>query len=248
MGLREKVILITGGASGIGAAAADVCSRQGARVVIADIDETRGPEVASRIAAAGGQVRFVKTDITSEPEVRRLVESAESTFGRLNGLITSAGILRASMVPVEDLDEPTWQSVIDVNLKGTFLCVKHAVPALKRAGGGVVICVSSSAGVRGGSSSYAYGASKGGVYGLGLTLMDRLARESIRTHVVCPSGIDTPLKRAQIVAAAEISGESGEKAVAALAPDLGDPEGVGKVLAFLASDEAEYVRGTIFTR
>lgn len=248
MRLRDKVILITGGATGIGGATALVCGREGARVVVGDVNEADGSKVAARIVEAGGQARFVRTDVTREEDARGLIAGAESAFGRLDVLITCAGILQGSMTPVESFEEMVWERVIDVNLKGTFLCVKHAVAAMKRAGRGVIVCVASGAGVRGGSSSFAYGASKGGVHGFGLTLMDRLAADQIRVHVVCPGNLDTPLKRAQIAEAAKRAGQSPEAVVAAQRPHLGDPEGIGKILAFLASDEADYVRGTIFTR
>ncbi len=248
MRLRDKVVVITGGATGIGGATALVCGREGARVVVGDVNEADGGEVVSQIVRAGGQARFVQTDVTREEDARRLIAGAESAFGRLDALITCAGILRGSMTPVEDFEEAVWENVIDVNLKGTFLCVKHAVAAMKRAGRGVIVCIASGAGVRGGSSSFAYGASKGGVHGFGLTLMDRLAADQIRVNVVCPGGLATPLKLGQIAEAARLEGKSPEAAVASQRPHLGDPEGVGKILAFLASDEADYLRGTVFTR
>ena len=248
MRLRDKVIVITGGATGIGGATALVCGREGARVVVGDVNEADGCKVVSQVVEAGGQARFVRTDVTQEADARGLIAGAEAGFGRVDALITCAGVLRGSMTPVEAFEEAVWEGVIDVNLKGTFLCVKHAVPALRRAGRGVIVCVASGAGVRGGSSSFAYGASKGGVHGFGLTLMDRLATDQIRVHVVCPGNLDTPLKRAQIAEAARQAGRSPEEAVSSQRPHLGDPEGVGRVLAFLASEEADYVRGTIFTR
>jgi NAD(P)-dependent dehydrogenase (short-subunit alcohol dehydrogenase family) len=248
MRLRDKVIVITGGATGIGGATALAGGWAGARVVVGDVNEQDGREVVSQIVRAGGQARFVQTDVTQEQDARRLVAGAESAFGRLDALITCAGILRGTMVPVEAFEEATWDGVMDVNLKGTFLCVKHAVAALKRAGRGVIVLVASGAGVRGGSSSYAYGASKGGVHGFGLTLMDKLTAENIRVHVVCPGSLATPLKLTQIAEAAKRAGQSPEEVVAAQRPHLGDPEGIGKILAFLASDEADYLRGTIFTR
>ncbi len=247
MRLHEKVIVITGGASGIGGATAVVCAQEGARVVIGDINIADGSEIVKKIIGGGGQAKFVQTDVTQDSDAGRLIEQAESSFGSLDVLITCAGILQGAMVPVENFDETTWDRVLGVNLRGTLLCTKHAVPAIKRAGGGVILFVSSVAGVIGGSSSVAYGASKGGVHGFGLTLMD-LAGESIRVNVVCPGSIDTPLKRTAIADIAEMAGESGEDAVSSARPGLGDPEGAGKILAFLASDDADFVRGTVFTR
>jgi NAD(P)-dependent dehydrogenase (short-subunit alcohol dehydrogenase family) len=147
---------------------------------------------------------------------------------------------------VDELDEDTFSEVLDVNLKGSYLCVKTAVPWMRRAGGGVILLVASGAGVRRPSSSVAYGASKGGVHGLFLTLEPRLAAQGIRAHDVCPATIDTAMMRDVIVRGALAQGRSPEEALAA-AP-LGDPSGVARVLAFLASPDADYVRGTVFTR
>ena len=163
MRLHEKVIVITGGASGIGGVTAVVCAQEGARVVIGDINIADGSEIVKKIIGGGGQAKFVQTDVTQDSDAGRLIEQAESSFGSLDVLITCAGILQGAMVPVENFDETTWDRVLGVNLRGTLLCTKHAVPAIKRAGGGVILFVSSVAGVIGGSSSVAYGASKGGV-------------------------------------------------------------------------------------
>ncbi len=131
-------------------------------------------------------------------------------------------------------------------MRGTFLTVKHAVPHLKRSGGGVILCISSGAGVRGPSSSIAYGTSKAGVHGFVMTLQPRLEPQGIRVHAICPGSINTVLKRENVADGARAAGRDVAQALAAAA--LGDPMGVAKVLAFLASDDAEYVRGTIFTR
>jgi NAD(P)-dependent dehydrogenase (short-subunit alcohol dehydrogenase family) len=247
MRLKDKVVVITGGARGIGRAAAECCAADGAAVVIGDLLAEQGEATAAAIAAAGGRVRFVPTDVTSEAECRRLITTAVETFGRLDVLITCAGILRGDWVPVEELDDAVFASVLDVNVRGTFLCVKHAVPHLPKPGG-VVICLASGAGVRGGSSSMAYGASKGGVHGLTLALEPHLAERGIRVHDVCPGGIATDMKLNNIGNLAERKGESRQAAMEAARATLGDPIGVGRVLAFLASDDADYVRGSIHTR
>ena len=119
---------------------------------------------------------------------------------------------------------------------------------MERIGGGVVLCVASGAGVTGGSSSVAYGSSKGGVNGLVLTITPQLAQLNIRVHTICPGGIETPLKLGQIAASARQAGESPEAAIANARQSLGEPSGVARVLTFLASDDASFVRGTIHTR
>ena len=153
---------------------------------------------------------------------------------------------------MDELDAETYSAVLDVNLKGTFHCVKAAVPRL-RAGrsvrttnGGVILLFASGADVNRPSSSMTYGSSKGGVHGLFLTLEPRLAAQGIRVHDICPGSIDTSLMRHVIVEGAKARGQAPDQALNQAT--LGDPEDVARVLAFLASPEADYVRGTIFTR
>jgi NAD(P)-dependent dehydrogenase (short-subunit alcohol dehydrogenase family) len=189
----------------------------------------------------------VPTDVTSEAACRQLIATAVETYGRLDALITCAGILRGDWVEVDDLEESVFTGVLDVNLRGTFLCAKHAVPHLPQPGG-VIVVLASGAGVRGGSSSVAYGSSKGGVHGLALVLESHLAKRGIRVHDVCPGGIATDMKLDNIGNQAERRGESRQAAMEAARPELGDPAGVGRILAWLVSDDADYVRGSIHTR
>lgn len=248
MSLQGKVVVVTGAATGIGRATAVCCARAGARLVIGDIKDDEMRETAALVEQAGGAVTPVHLNITKEPEVRRLMDTAVQEYGRLDALINCAGVLEGPFVPLEEFDETTWDRVIDINLKGSFFAAKHAAAYMKPKGKGVIILISSGAGVHGGSSSFAYGSSKGGVHGLSLVLAPRLSEFGIRVHAVCPGGIATPMKLGVIAAEARRSGKSEDEAVQAAHGYLGDPEGVGKILMFLASDEADYVRGTIFTR
>lgn len=247
MQLAGKVVVITGGARGIGRAAAACCAADGAMVVCGDLLEADGQATVAEIERLGGQAHFVTTDVTSEDDCRRLMTTAMERYGRLDALITAAGILRGDWLQVDELEDAVFRSVIDVNLRGSFLCAKYAVPHLTKPGG-VIICISSGAGVRGGSSSVAYGSSKGGVYGLALVLEQHLAERGIRVHAVCPGGIATEMKLANIGNQAEQRGQSRQAAIEAARPTLGDPIGVGRILAFLVSAEADYVRGAIHTR
>jgi len=244
MRLIGKIVLITGGAAGIGRATALRLAGEGAVVCIADADGQAGQTVVAAIEAAGGRAAFTQCDVTREPDVREVLEQVHRRFGALHVLINSAGILQGAFQQVEELDVETFRRVLDVNVTGTFLFCKYAVPLM--APGGVVLCLSSGGGVRGPSSSLAYGASKAGVHGLGLTLQGQMEARGIRVNIVCPGAIDTPMKRQNIRDQAAVRGEDPERVLAAT--KLGDPDGVARVLAFLASDEADYVTGTIFTR
>jgi NAD(P)-dependent dehydrogenase (short-subunit alcohol dehydrogenase family) len=187
-------------------------------------------------------------DVTNEDDVKRIYSTTKEEFGRIDVLITCAGILRGAFVEVDQLDAETFDQVMAVNVRGTFLAVKHAVAHMRRHGRGVVLCIASGAGVRGPSSSLAYGASKGGVNGLVLTLEPQLARLGIRCHAICPGALATVLKLENVADQARAHGEPPDEAVSRARQTLGDPAGLARVLAFLASDDADYVRGPIFTR
>jgi NAD(P)-dependent dehydrogenase (short-subunit alcohol dehydrogenase family) len=250
MSLQGKVIIVTGGAQGIGAATAQLCAARGASVIIADVNDRDGEQVAVSIRAGGGDAWFQRTDVRSDDEVRALIEGVRERYGRLDVLIAAAGVLKGAYLQPEELSLEDFETVLDVNVKGIFLCAKYATPLLEASGHGVIIILASGAGVTGPSSSLAYGASKGGANGLGMTLAHHLAPRGIRVNVVCPGEIATAMKLSVIAAEARRAGRSPEEAIAQAQAQgrLGTPEGVARVIAFLASDEADYVRGTVFTR
>ena len=149
---------------------------------------------------------------------------------------------------ITDLEESDWDATIDTNLKGTYLTVKHAAALLTRAGQSVLLLIASGAGVRGASSSYAYAASKAGMHGMHYKLETELGPKGTRIHVICPGSIATPLKLENVAQGAAAQGADPEAAREQARQTLGDPMGVARVLAFLASEDGSYVRGTIFTR
>ena len=247
MRLENKVAIVTGGSTGIGAATAVCYAREGAKIVIADVNETAGRRTAESIEAEGGVAQFVRTDVSQEADVVEMMAAVEQNFGRLNVLVTCAGILLSAGTRIEQFEAEAWDKVIAVNLRGTFLCTKHAVP-LMEASGGVILLIASGAGVTGPSASVAYGASKGGVRGLGFTLKSQLEPLNIRVHVVCPGNLDTPLKLGAIAEMAEKAGESPEAAMAAAHPSLFKPAEVATVLADLASAAGANAEELIFTK
>ncbi len=244
MNLKGSRIVLTGGATGIGRATAIHCATLGAGVVVADINEVDGGSCVSQIKKLGGEARFIKTDVSIESDVRNLMTESYRYLGGIDSLVTAAGIARDSMVPVEDLLEEVWDSTIDINLKGSFLAAKYAVPSMKENDRSVIVMIASGAGVTSASSTVSYGASKGGVNGLGMTLAAKLRDHGIRVNVLCPGSITTPLKLGIIERQVASLGEGARVANS----DLGDPVGVAKIISFLISDDADYIRGAVFTR
>jgi NAD(P)-dependent dehydrogenase (short-subunit alcohol dehydrogenase family) len=242
MSLSGKVILVVGGAAGIGAAASRLCAERGASVIVADRDEAAGAGVARDCRGT-----FIPVDVADEASVKRMYARVVETPGRLDVLLHVAGVLRGAFVPLEEFTLETFRMVLDVNTTGSFLCSKHAVPLLEKAGGGVIVLVSSGAATHG-SSSFAYGTSKGGVNSLAVVLANALGPRGIRVNVVSPGNIDTGMKRSVIAAEVERSGRPVELESAVAEAGLGSPRGVALVLAWLASDDADYVRGMVTTR
>jgi NAD(P)-dependent dehydrogenase (short-subunit alcohol dehydrogenase family) len=246
MRLQGKAVLITGAASGIGLAAAHVCAEEGAALALADLPAAPGLAGPSAWPDPSNPPLVVPTDVTDADACLALAAAAERRWGRVDALIHAAGILQGAAEPVDELDPAIFRHVIDVNLIGAFQMVRAVVPPMRRAGHGVIVLLASGAGVTGGSSSVAYAASKGGVHGLSLVLQEHLRPAGIRVHDVCPGSVDTPLKRQNVADMARVTGQSVEEALATA--KLVDPRGVARLLAFLVSDDADLVRGTVFTR
>src|SRR2546429_3892202 len=190
--LDGKVALISGGARGQGAAEAKLCAREGAQVVFGDVLDEDGRHVEAEIRSAGRDATYVHSDVTSEDDWRAAVALAEHTYGRLNVLVNNAGIvIRKS---IEETTEDDWDRILAVNLKGVFWGTKHAIPAMRRAGGGSIINISSTAGLVGspyGSASYT--ATKGGVRLFTKATALQHATDHIRCNSVHPGPIDTPM-------------------------------------------------------
>jgi NAD(P)-dependent dehydrogenase (short-subunit alcohol dehydrogenase family) len=237
--LAGKVALISGAARGMGAAEAGLFAREGARVVLGDVLETEGRAVETEIAAAGGQAAFVRLDVTSDTDWARAVALAVERFGRLDVLVNNAGIGAASRV--EDTTAEAWDRVMNVNAKGVFLGTKAAIPAMRRAGGGSIVNISSQLGLVGmDDSSPQYTASKGAVRLLTKTTALQYAREGIRCNSVHPGPIITPMtegRRADPVVYQRMLSRIPMGR-------YGEAEEVAFAVLYLASDESAYVTGS----
>ncbi len=243
--VRGKVILITGGAQGIGGATAELCAERGARVIIVDI-KPEGATLAATIRERGGDATFHQVDVREADQVEDLFRTVAESHGGLDVLISAAGVLQGQFLQPEEFPLEVFERVMDINVKGTFLCTKYATPLLAAAEKGVMVLIASGAGVIGGSSSIAYGTSKGAVNGMGMVLASHLASRNIRVNVVCPGSLNTEMKRGVISKRAELDGHNADEMIDAAG--LGEPMGVARLLAYLVSDDGEYVRRNMFTR
>lgn len=244
--LKDKRIIVTGAATGIGRATALRVSACGARVAAFDVNDAAGIATVNHINEAAGDARYWHLDVRDDAQVDGGVSAAAQWLGGIDVLLHFAGVLQGANVELDEFPEDTWDRVLGINLKGSFLVAKHVSAVMKRQKKGVIILTASGAGVTGGSSSYAYGSSKGGVHGLTMVMQGYLGKYGIRVNDVAPGNVDTPLKVAQVKHTYSVTGdkETYEKTMASLV----SPDGVAKVYAWLASDDADYVRGTVFTR
>ena len=185
--LKNKVALVTGGSSGIGRAAAQLFAREGAKVVIADIDVEGGEETVRTVRAAGGEVHFVRTDVSKAADVEALIGQTIEIHSRLDCAYNNAGIL-GDIVSVVDHNEEAWDRTIETNLKGTWLCMKYQIPQMLKQGNGAIVNTTATAGIKGGSPlRAAYAASKAGIVSLSKCAAMENAEYGLRINVICPS-------------------------------------------------------------
>ncbi|MFV2068024.1 MAG: glucose 1-dehydrogenase [Pirellulales bacterium] len=243
MRLDGKVALITGAGSGIGLETARLFAQEGARVVLADIDQQAGSKAAEQIEAEGGRASFVRADVSSADEVRQMVEHAEATFGKLDVLMNNAGIMHSDDGDTESTDEAIWDLTMRINLKGVFLGCKYGIPALRRAGGGSVINTASFVALLGAATpQVAYTASKGGVLALTRELAVIHAREAIRVNALCPGPLQTEL----LMKFLDTEEKKQRRLVHIPMGRFGEAKEMAQAALYLASDESSYVTGSEF--
>jgi NAD(P)-dependent dehydrogenase (short-subunit alcohol dehydrogenase family) len=239
--LAGKVTLVTGAASGIGLETARLFAAEGARVVVADADTTKGPESVAALRAEGADAVFVAADVSDEDQARAMVEFAMQTHGALHVLFNNAGIMPADDGGTLETPVSTWDRVMGVNLRGVWLGCRHGIPAMLESGGGSIINAASIVALMGAATAQiAYTASKGGVLSMTREVAVEYARRGIRANALCPGPIDTPLL-------AELLAEPAQRArrfVHIPMGRLGQATEIAKAALFLASDDSSFMTGS----
>jgi NAD(P)-dependent dehydrogenase (short-subunit alcohol dehydrogenase family) len=240
--LKGKVALITGGSSGIGRAAALLFAREGATVVLADIDVVGGEETASRVKKEGGEARFLRADISKSADIEALIKSIIKTYGRLDCAFNNAAIL-GDIVSVVDHTEEMWDRTFETNLKGTWLCMKYEIPPMLAQGKGAIVNTTSTAGVQIGSPfRSAYAASKAGIVSLTKGAALEYAEQGLRVNALCPSHTRTPLLEKFLRLRPDL-----EASFIAQTPmgRIAAPEEVAEGALWLCSDASSFVTGQV---
>ena len=239
--LDGKVALITGAGNGMGQVASVLFAQEGARIVVADFSETGGAETVAAVEAVGGEAAFVKVDVANAGQVEAMVQFALTRFGSLDVLYNNAGIFPADDGGATETPEPTWDRVMEVNLKGVWLGCKYGIPAMLESGGGSIVNVASFVALMGAATAQiAYTASKGGVLAMTREIAVEYGRKNIRANSLCPGPIATPMLE-------ELMSDPARKArrlVHIPMGRLGQAEELAKAALFLASDDSSFMTGS----
>jgi NAD(P)-dependent dehydrogenase (short-subunit alcohol dehydrogenase family) len=236
-----KVALITGGNAGIGRAAAIEFAKQGAKVVVSGRREKEGHEVIAEIKALGGEAIFVKTDVSKASDVKAMIEQTLAKFGRLDFAFNNAGV-EQMLTPLPEQTEEAYDQIMDINVKGVWLSLKHEIPAMLKTGGGAIVNNSSVAGLLGFAMAPVYVASKHAVIGLTKSVALEYAKQHVRINAVAPGAIETRMFR-DFASAPEVK-QSLESAIPI--GRIGQPEEIASTVVWLCSDGASFVTGQTF--
>jgi NAD(P)-dependent dehydrogenase (short-subunit alcohol dehydrogenase family) len=245
MRLASKVAIITGAGAGIGRSTALLFAKEGAKVVVADCDSEGGAETVSFIREDGGEATFIQVDVSKATDVEKMVKTTVERYGKLDILINNAGIY--AQANVVEAAEEEWDRILDVNLKGAFLCSKYCISEMIKGEGGSIVNIGSEAGIVGIKNQVAYNVSKSGVIALTKSTAIDLAAHNIRVNCVCPGTTETPLVKAAVERAPDPA--TARRALEEVRPAdrLGRPEEIAAGILYLASDESPYATGSILS-
>ena len=239
MRVKDKVVIITGGGSGIGRETGILFAKEGAKVVIADVNEKAGAETVELIKNAGGEAFFARLDVSNREQAKQVVKETIAKYGRLDVLINNAGIIQDALVV--KMTEEQWDKVIDINLKGPFNCIQAVVGQMISQGSGVILNISSIVALYGNVGQTNYAATKAGLVGMTKTLAKELGKKGIRVNAVAPGFIYTPMTETMPEKILEMMKEKTPL------KRLGTPADVASTLLFLASDEASFINGAVIS-
>ncbi|QHW31698.1 glucose 1-dehydrogenase [Paenibacillus rhizovicinus] len=245
MKLQGKSAVITGAASGMGKAMALLFAKEGASVIVADINQSAVDAVVGEITAAGGQAQGVSANVTSEADVSRMIDTAVEAFGKLDILVNNAGVMDA-MMSAEAVTDDMWSRVIDINVTGPMRAIRKAIPIMKEQGQGVIINTASVGGLFGSRAGIAYTASKHAVVGMTKNVGFQYGKLGIRCNAIAPGAVATSIG----LGGSQPDPYGLEQAMAGMALQRtapSEPENIASVALFLASDDAKFVNGTVVT-
>ncbi|MDG6925150.1 MAG: SDR family oxidoreductase [Nitrososphaerota archaeon] len=241
MKLQGKVAIVTGGNSGIGRATSLLFAREGAKVVVAARDASKGEEVVQQIKRVSGEAVFVKTDVSKSEDVKRLVERTVSLYGRVDILFNNAALSPVGNVLTTSEEE--WRAVIDTNVNGAFLCTRYVLPHMLKQGGGAIVNTGSINSLMAMKDEAAYDTSKGGVLMLTRATAMDFAKDGVRVNCICPGAIETPMLRDILDKAPNPEEAEADLIRKHALGRVGTPEEVARVALFLASDDSSFITG-----
>lgn len=239
MRVKDKVVIITGGGSGIGKETGLLFAKEGAKVVVADVNEKAGLETVDTIKNAGGEAIFAKLDVSNREQIKQVVKDTIAKYGRIDVLINNAGIIQDALVI--KMTEDQWDKVININLKGPFNCIQAVAEQMIAQGSGVILNISSIVALYGNVGQTNYAATKAGLVGMTKTLAKELGKKGIRVNAIAPGFIYTPMTA---TVPEKILDMMKEKTPL---KRLGTPEDIANTLLFLSSDEASFINGAVIS-